>query len=104
MDQFGVAILVTAIVFLAVATIFVALRLMSRLFMAHEITLSEYVMFVGWALMCSLSAVIIFGTTEGIGLREGVLPQWKVPLAKVEYVFTVLYVGYTTILTDASSN
>jgi hypothetical protein len=102
MDQFGVAILVTTIVFLGVATIFVALRWMSRFFVAHKITLSDYVMLVGWALMCSLSAVIIFATTKGIGLRGGVLPQWKVPLAKAEYVFTVLYVGRPTIFKGMS--
>ncbi|KIN03283.1 hypothetical protein OIDMADRAFT_40863 [Oidiodendron maius Zn] len=91
MDQFVLATLVTPIVFLAVATIFVALRLISRLLVAHRITLSDYLMLVGWALTCSLSAVIMFATTKGIGLREGVLPEWKVPLAKTEYVFTVLY-------------
>ena len=93
MNQFGAATLVISAVFLVVATIFVALRLVSRIFVAQKVTLSDYVMFVGWALVCALSVVIFNATANGLGVREGVRPYWKAPLAKTEYAFTVLYVG-----------
>jgi hypothetical protein len=97
MNQFGAAVVVISAVFLAVATVFVALRLASRIFLARKITLSDYVMFVGWALVCAVSGAIFYATANGLGLREGVRPECRQPLAKAEYTFTVLYVCRPTI-------
>lgn len=97
MKHFGVSVLVISAVFLAVATMFVVLRFVSRIFVAGKITLSDCIMFVGWALVSALSVAIFYATTKGLGLREGVLIVWREPLAKAEYAFTVLYVRRPTI-------
>lgn len=97
MKQFGTSVLVISTVFLAVATVFVALRLVSRIFVARKVTLSDYIMLVSWVLVSALSVAIIYATTKGLGLREGVLIEWREPLAKAEYAFTVLYVGRPTV-------
>ena len=44
--------------FLVAATIFVALRLVSRIFVARKVTLSDHMMFASWALVCALSVAI----------------------------------------------
>jgi hypothetical protein len=77
----------------------VALRLVSRILLARKINLSDSVMFVGWALVCALS-VASFNAANGLGVREGVRPERKQPLAKAQYAFTVLYVGCRTDLVE----
>lgn len=91
MNQFSIAVLVVSAVFLTVTTIVVVLRLVSRILVARKITLSDSVMFVGWVLVCALSVASFNATANGLGVREGVRPEWKQPLAKAQYAFTVLY-------------
>lgn len=92
MNQFGVAILVVNIVFLALAAIFVALRFISAAYIVRRVALSDYVILLSLALTSGLTASNIAAATKGLGWREGVLETWKLPLALAEYVFTVLYV------------
>lgn len=92
MNQFGEADVIVNAVFLALATLFLALRFTSRVHIAHRLTISDYAMLIGWALVCALSAANIYSTTKGLGLREGVLKSWRNPLARAEYAFAVLYV------------
>jgi hypothetical protein len=104
MNKLGAAALEISAVFLGVATIFIALRLVSRIFVARKITLSDYVMVVGWALACSLSVAIFIATANGLGLQEeDVRPEWEQPLAKAQYAFMVLYVGLPRSQRDISS-
>ncbi|KAJ5151299.1 uncharacterized protein N7482_010551 [Penicillium canariense] len=91
MKQFGDAIIIVDVVFWFLATVFVALRLVSRTVIVRKVNLSDTVMLVGWVLTTALSGVNIFATTKGLGLREGVLLAWRRPLAVAEYVFAVLY-------------
>jgi hypothetical protein len=70
----------------------VAARFISRIYIVHRVTMSDYAMLVGWVLLSGLSAANIYATTKGLGLREGVLESWRDPLARAEYVFGVLYV------------
>jgi hypothetical protein len=94
MNMFGATTLVISAVFLGVATLFMALRLVSRHFVARKITLSDYVMLVGWVLVCALSVAIFIAAANGVGFQEGdVRPEWERPLAKAQYAFMVLYVG-----------
>jgi hypothetical protein len=92
MDQFGEADVIVNATFLALATLFLALRFISRIHIAHRVTGSDYAMLIGWVLVCALSVANIYSTTKGLGLREGVLESWRNPLARAEYVFAVLYV------------
>ena len=99
MDQLGSATLVITAVFFGVSSIFLALRLASRIFVAHNITLSDRVMLVGWVLVCSLSVAIFVASGKGVGLQEELPPEWVQTLAKAQYAFMVLYVGRRTIAT-----
>jgi len=77
----------------------VALRLVSRIFVAGKVTLSDYVMVVGWALVLGLSVAIFYATANGAGVRVGLTLEQRQRLAKAEYAFTVLYVGRPSIRT-----
>jgi hypothetical protein len=92
MNQFGEANVIVNAVFLALATLFLALRFISRMHIAHRLTRSDYAMLIGWVFVCALSVAHIYSTTKGLGLREGVQKSWRNPLARAEYAFAVLYV------------
>jgi hypothetical protein len=89
MNPPSVSVVVISAVFLAVATTFTALRLVSRTFVAGKVPLSDYVMVVGWVLVALLSAFIFYAVPHGAGIQEGVLPEWRQPLARAQYAFTV---------------
>lgn len=93
----GMIALVISAVFLGLATVFVALRFVSRIFVTRKVALSDYVMLAAWVLACSLSVAIFIAATRGLGLKGGVPPEWARPLAKTQYAFMVLYVGSTTV-------
>lgn len=92
MNQLGESDVIVNTVFLALATVFVAARFISRMYIVHRVSVSDYAMLIGWVLVSGLSAANIYATTKGLGLREGVLESWRDPLARAEYVFGVLYV------------
>jgi hypothetical protein len=92
MNQFGEAVVIVNATFLALATLFLALRFTSRIHIAQRVTESDYVMMIGSVLVCGLSVANIYSTTKGLGLREEVLESWRDPLAGAEYIFVVLYV------------
>jgi uncharacterized membrane protein len=92
MNRFGDAIIIVDAVFWFLATLFVVLRLASRTFIVRKVNASDWATLVGWLLVTVLSGINIFAVTKGLGLREGVLPAWRRPLAVAEYVFAVLYV------------
>ncbi|KAF4155493.1 hypothetical protein CNMCM6936_002362 [Aspergillus lentulus] len=91
MNQLGESDVIVNTVFLALATVFVAARFISRMYIVHRVSVSDYAMLIGWVLVSGLSAANIYATTKGLGLREGVLESWRDPLARAEYVFGVLY-------------
>jgi hypothetical protein len=91
MNPFSVSVVLVSAVFLAVSTIFMALRLVARSFVVRKVTLSDYVMIVGWVIVSLLSAFIFYSAPHGLGVQEGVLPEWREPLAKAQYAFTILY-------------
>jgi hypothetical protein len=92
MNQFSEADVIVNVVFLALAMLFLGLRFISCVHIAHRVTRSDYAMLIGWVLVCALSVANIYSTTKGLGLREGVLKSWRNPLARAEYAFAVLYV------------
>jgi hypothetical protein len=96
-SQLGMSALVISAVFLGLATVFVALRFVSRIFVTGNVALSDYVMLAAWVLACSLSVAIFIAATRGLGLKGGVPPEWARALAKTQYAFMVLYVGSTTV-------
>jgi hypothetical protein len=96
-SQLGTTALVISAVFLGLATVFVALRFVSRIFVTRKIALSDYVMLAAWVLACNLSVAIFIAATKGLGLQKGIPPEWERPLAKVQYAFMVLYVGSFTV-------
>jgi hypothetical protein len=92
-SQLGMTALVISALFLGLATVFVALRFVSRIWVTRKIALSDYVMLAAWVLACSLSVAIFIAATRGLGLKGGVPPELERPLTKTQYAFMVLYVG-----------
>jgi len=77
---------------LVLATVFVALRMVSRFGIVKRVTLDDYFMLLAWAISCGLSAAICYGTSVGLGRHQDDIPYaWNTPLKKSEYVFSVLY-------------
>ena len=74
MQDRGPTVLVVVIVMLCLSTVFVALRLVSRIAFGFSVS-------------------ICYGTSVGLGRHEAnVEPQDHMPLKKAEYAFSVLYV------------
>lgn len=104
-------VLVVSIVFFLIATVFVALRFVSRIFIVRRLSLHDYVMLVAWVSRPSYRAtvreahwiqVIDFGfsfslfyaTSKGLGLHDPAIDiQARSSLNRANYVFTVLYVS-----------
>lgn len=78
---------------LALCSVFVGLRLVSRFFVVRRPGWDDYIMIVAWVIAFGASFSICFGTTKGLGRRQKNIPQeWQEPMKKSSYVFSVLYV------------
>ncbi|ORY12235.1 MFS monosaccharide transporter-like protein [Clohesyomyces aquaticus] len=88
----GPAVLAVTAVSLALCSVFVALRLMSRFAIVRKPGWDDYTMILAWMLAFGTSFSICYGTSVGLGRHEvNVPPQWDSALKKSEYVFSVLY-------------
>ncbi|TLD18831.1 MFS general substrate transporter [Venturia nashicola] len=89
----GPAVLIVTVIMMALATIFVLLRMVSRIGIVKRVTLDDYFMMVAWVIAFGLSFAICYGTRYGLGRHQIDIPEdWNSPLKKSEYVFSVLYV------------
>jgi hypothetical protein len=85
---------IVSAVTLALTTVFVASRLVSRFILVKSRTWDDWFIILAWAFAFGVSFSIIWGTTKGLGshdvdIKDGWLPE----LRRSEYVFTVLYVS-----------
>lgn len=77
---------------LVLCSIFVILRLMSRIFVVKKPGWDDYTMFAAWLLAFGASFSIIFGTTRGLGRHQDDIPvDWLEPMQQSAYAFSVLY-------------
>ncbi|RAL16496.1 putative MFS monosaccharide transporter [Aspergillus homomorphus CBS 101889] len=85
-------VLTVSIVFFIVATVFVALRFVSRIFIVRKIALHDYFMLLAWVLDFGFSFSLFYATHQGLGLHDvNIRPEQRPGLNRADYAFTVLY-------------
>ncbi|KAK9856239.1 Major facilitator superfamily domain [Penicillium brevicompactum] len=86
------ATLGVSIVFFTIASIFVALRFISRIFVVRKIGLHDWLMLVAWIIDFGFSFSLFFSVQKGLGLHSSeIQPQDELAFNKANYAFTVLY-------------
>jgi fucose permease len=88
----GPAVLGVTAASLALSTIFVVFRLISRFVIVRKPGYDDYFMILAWMLAFGTSFSICYGTRFGLGRHEeNIPPQWNTPMKKMAYIFAVLY-------------
>lgn len=102
--------LVVTIVFFVLASVFVALRFVSRVGVVRKVVLHDYLILLAWVCSCRSSVLystdmikvldfgfvfaVCYGTTKGLGLHQQNVPSSSnAALNTSEYVANVLYVS-----------
>ncbi|KAJ5655510.1 Major facilitator superfamily domain general substrate transporter [Penicillium longicatenatum] len=81
-----------SITFFAIATVFVALRFISRVFVVRRVALHDYLMLLAWVIDFGFSLSLFFAIHNGLGLHAvDVPPENEAALNSANYAFTVLY-------------
>ena len=77
----------------ALATVFVAARMVSRIGIVRHMSADDYIIILAWLIAFFLSLTIDFGTRFGLGRHDSNIEHVDKPgLRMCEYVFSVLYV------------
>ncbi|KAH7094787.1 major facilitator superfamily domain-containing protein [Paraphoma chrysanthemicola] len=77
---------------LAICSVFVGLRLISRFCVVRKPGWDDWTMLVAWILAFGASFAIIFGATKGLGRRQEDIPrEWLRTMKQSSWVFSVLY-------------
>nr|OQO20771.1 hypothetical protein B0A51_11898 [Rachicladosporium sp. CCFEE 5018] len=88
----GPAVLAVSSIILAVATLFVIFRMISRGAIVKRISPDDYLMLVAWLLTFGMTFAVCWGTRYGLGRHEEDVPDaWQSTLKKADYAFSVLY-------------
>ncbi|KAJ6108026.1 Major facilitator superfamily domain general substrate transporter [Penicillium sp. IBT 18751x] len=86
------ATLGVSITFFVIASVFVALRFVSRIFIVRKVGLHDWLMLVAWVIDFGFSFSLFYATKYGLGLHaQDILPENEDGLNKANYAFTVLY-------------
>ncbi|KAL1968773.1 hypothetical protein VTN77DRAFT_1134 [Rasamsonia byssochlamydoides] len=92
MEDRSTAVMVVTIIFFVLASVFVALRFISRWGIVRRIALHDHVMLLAWIIDFGFTFSICYATTKGLGLPNvDVPPSWQSALNRWEYATTVLY-------------
>ncbi|KFY39943.1 hypothetical protein V494_03743 [Pseudogymnoascus sp. VKM F-4513 (FW-928)] len=87
------AVQVATTVTIIMAFVFVALRMISRIFITRHTTWDDYVMVLAWAIAFGGSLTILLAAQKGFGLMDVDLkPEWIPPLKRYGYAYSILYV------------
>jgi hypothetical protein len=79
---------------LALCSLFVGFRLISRFCVVRKPGWDDYTMIAAWLLAFGASFSICYGTTWGLGRKQkNISEDWQEPMKKSSYVFSVLYVS-----------
>lgn len=90
----GPAVLAVTAATLVCCTLFVVLRLVSRLGIVRKPGYDDLFMLVAWVLAFGTSFSICYGTSVGLGRHQRNIPRDQVTsMKKAAYVFSVLYVS-----------
>ena len=85
--------MVVTIVTISIAFTFVALRMISQIFITKNSGWDDYLMVVAWIIAFGGSLTIVLGAQKGLGLLNvDIKPEWMEPLNKYAYAYSILYV------------
>ena len=88
-------VLVVSIIFFVIATVFVALRFISRIFVVRKVGLHDHLMSLAWVIDFGFSFSLFYATHKGLGLHDyDIEIHDRTGLTKANYAFTVLYVSF----------
>ncbi|USP76539.1 uncharacterized protein yc1106_03813 [Curvularia clavata] len=77
---------------LALCSVFVGLRLISRFLVVRKPGWDDYTMFLAWTIAFGASFSLCYGATKGLGRKqENIPPEWQGAMKKSSYAFSVLY-------------
>lgn len=86
------AVFVVTLILGILATVFVALRVISKLWVVKRFTSDDILAVVAWVFATGVSAVICAGAREGLGRTdEGISADDRASIKRGIYAFTVLY-------------
>jgi hypothetical protein len=89
----GPAVFAVTTATLALATLFVAARMVSRFGILRSTGWDDYIMILAWILALFLSLAIDLGAQRGLGRHDqNIDPADRGRLRTSEYVFSILYV------------
>ncbi|KAK7532468.1 MFS monosaccharide transporter-like protein [Phyllosticta citribraziliensis] len=88
----GPAVLVVTTAMIVCSTVFMVLRLASRVGIVKRTGWDDYFMVVAWVLAFGISLAICLGVRYGLGRHETDIPtSWDPKLRRLEYTFEALY-------------
>ncbi|KAF1955583.1 MFS general substrate transporter [Byssothecium circinans] len=88
----GPAVFAVTVATLALCTVFVALRMVSRFAIVRKPGWDDYTMILAWFLAFGTSFSICYGTTHGLGKHQANIPvHTQVAMKRAAYAFSVLY-------------
>ncbi|KAF2833976.1 MFS monosaccharide transporter-like protein [Ophiobolus disseminans] len=77
---------------LALCSLFVGLRLVSRFVVVRKPGWDDYTMMLAWVLAFGASFSICYGASKGLGRRQEDIPkEWLRPMKQTSWAFSVLY-------------
>ncbi|WWC88245.1 uncharacterized protein L201_003151 [Kwoniella dendrophila CBS 6074] len=86
------AILVVTIIMTVLATIFVAMRMISKAWVVRKVMWDDYITLLAWVFFVALATAVMVGARSGLGkVGLEIQPHWVGPLRRATYVFTVFY-------------
>jgi len=89
----GPAVFAVTTATLALASVFVAARMVSRIGIVRSMSADDYIIILAWFIAFFLSLTIDFGTQRGLGRHDSDIEHVDKPgLRMCEYIFSVLYV------------
>ncbi|RMZ78842.1 hypothetical protein DV738_g3680, partial [Chaetothyriales sp. CBS 135597] len=88
----GPATAAVTIIFLSIATVFVAARFFSRGYIVRRIAQEDWWMLAAWIFSVCFSSSIVVATRYGLGMHQADIPDDSlVTLRKAQYAISVLY-------------
>ncbi|KAK6535262.1 hypothetical protein TWF694_001730 [Orbilia ellipsospora] len=88
----GPTVLATTIVFLVLAFVSVALRIIARGFIARKMRIDDYLILIGFVLSFGMCLSIVQGVNYGFGRHSSTIPySMALEKQKYQYAFTLLF-------------
>lgn len=99
MDDRRPEVLVVSIIFFVLATVFVALRFVSRIFVVRRVGVHDSFMLLAWLIDFGFSFALFYATHKGLGLHDYMISaQDRRNMNQASFAFTVLYVSNSLML------